>query len=204
MIRFVVGPDDSVVPDIAEKLPGRGLWVKADRAALDKAVAKSLFARAAKAPAKAHPELARQVEALLARKCLDLLGQAMGAGCVVLGSANVGALLRDAEAELLLEAEDGAEDGRRKVLGALKAGALTWDKRGQDATLVAGCFSAEELSLALGRENVIHAAVKAGGLTNRLLKDVRRLGGFRPLKPHSWASIRGGRRPPGDAPVSDA
>ena len=198
LIRFVVSPDGEIVPDLSEKLPGRGFWVTAQRKTLDQAVAKRHFSKAAKAQVRVPQDLSDQLEALLARRCLSLLGQAHGAGLIVLGGANVSALLRARGAVALIEAEDGQPDGRRKMLGALKAGVMTWQAETESADaepLVVGCLTSAQLSLALGRENVIHAALKEGGLSGRLLTELRRLGGFCPLRPTSWTKLSGANTP---------
>lgn len=183
MIRFVLSPEGEVVPDLAAKLPGRGAWVVADRAAIDAAAKKGLFARALEAPAKAPKDLADRIEALLQRRLLELLGQARGAGGLLLGSAQVQAAARAGEILALIEASDGAPDGRRKNIGALKAGGAYDPARPLDGALVVACFTSRELSLALGRENVVHAALPEGGLAVRFLAEARRLQGFRPLNP---------------------
>jgi hypothetical protein len=181
MIRFVLGPDGALVPDLAAKLPGRGAWVIADRAAIETAVKKGLFARALEAPAKAPDGLADLIEGLLARRLLELLGQARKAGTLLLGAANVQAAARGGKVAALIEAQDGAPDGRRKSLSALRAGGRFDPVRPMEGALLVACFSSQELSLALGRENVIHAALPEGGLAVRFLAEARRLHGFRPL-----------------------
>lgn len=205
LLRFVIGPDGQVLPDLNEKLPGRGLWVKAERAVLETAIKKRQFIKAAKGHVDVAKNLPDLIEDMLARRCLSLLGQAHGAGLVVLGGSNVGTLLRDGAALALIEAEDGQPDGRRKMLGALKAGQMNWlAPAGEAEPLIAGCFTSAQLSLALGRENVIHAALKDGGLSGRVLTELRRLGGFRPLRPASWAAPGGASASRGNASVSDA
>jgi len=183
MIRFALSPEGEVVPDLAAKLPGRGAWVVADRAAIETAAKKGLFARAFEAPAKAPPDLAARIEALLARRLLELLGQARGAGGLILGSAQVQGAARAGEVVALIEAADGAPDGRRKDIGALKAGGAYDPSRPMNGALIVACFKSAELSLALGRENVVHAALPEGGLAVRFLAEARRLHGFRPLNP---------------------
>ena len=205
LVRFVVGPDNNIVPDIAEKLPGRGLWVSADRTVLEQAIARKLFARAARAKVSVPIDLSDQVESLLARRCLDLLGQAHGAGQVVLGANSVHKLLRDAATDAVIQASDGSRDGRSKIFASLQAGHMLWgEEDGKAEPLVAGCFSCKELSLALGRENVIHAALKDGGFAGRILSELRRMGGFRPLRPVSWGAAQGDVAPGAKASVSDA
>ena len=172
-VRFVVGPEGHVVPDIESVLPGRGLWVKAERAVLEKAVAKNAFARAAKAPVTADADLPDRVERLLVRRMVGDLGLARKSGSLVLGFDNVMRALSERHPPaLLVEAADGAEDGRRKLRNA----ALN---QGVKVHIIHTLISAE-LALALGRENVIHAAVKPGRLAERLILEAARLEGFRP------------------------
>ncbi|HEY1629733.1 MAG TPA: RNA-binding protein [Rhizomicrobium sp.] len=165
LIRFVVGPDDAIVPDLAARLPGRGIWVTAERAAL----AKAPFAKAAKRKVKVQDDLADHVERLIVKRMQDDLGLAKRSGLVVSGfDSVVEAIDRVA---VLVEASDGAEDGRRKLLGAARS-------RNADPKVIDGLSSAE-ISVALGRENVIHAALKSGQLAERLVFEAGRLSGFR-------------------------
>lgn len=167
MLRFVVAPDNRLLPDLEARLPGRGLWLNARKDVLDKALDKRLFARAARAPVEAAPDLAATVERLLARRCLDLLGLARRAGQAVNGYDRVRAALEAGGAAVLLAAVDGAEDGRRKLAGL-----------GRDLPRIEA-FTAEELGAALGRGHAVHAAVGPGRLADRLIAEVRRLAGFR-------------------------
>ncbi len=173
LVRFAADPDGNVVPDVAVALPGRGMWVTATRAAVAAAVKKSLFAKSAKAPVKATADLPDRVERLLAGRMQADLGLARRSGALVLGFDNV---MRELDARqppaLLVEARDGAADGRRKLAGAARS-------RGLKIQTVE-CLTSAELSVALGRENVIHAAIKPGRLAERLIFDAGRLGGFRP------------------------
>jgi predicted RNA-binding protein YlxR (DUF448 family) len=172
-VRFVVGPDSQIVPDIEETLPGRGIWVKAERAAVAKAVAKNLFSRAAKADVKADAHLPDLVERLLVRRMTGDLGLARKSGALVFGFDNVErALSERVPPAVLIEASDGAADGRRKLRNASF-------NQGVKAHLIE-VLSSPELALALGRENVIHAAVKPGRLAERLILEAARLEGFRP------------------------
>jgi predicted RNA-binding protein YlxR (DUF448 family) len=178
LIRFVPGPDGVVVPDLARKLPGRGLWVAADRASVETAAKKGLFARAAKAKLSASPDLADQVEILLKRRLLSALGLARRAGDLTSGFERVSAAIVGGKAAWLIEASDGAADGRRK----LRAQA----RKQSRPPGVFGVFSTSELGLALGLENVIHTAFLAGRAADRWAQDVHRLSGFSPLLPESW------------------
>lgn len=172
LVRFVAGPDSEVVPDIAASLPGRGLWVKADRGCVSAASTRNLFSKAAKTPLKVSGNLADRVEALLVARMQADLGLARRAGQLALGFDNV---LRSLDQKpppaLLIEACDGAADGRRKLESAAAARAIKIE--------TIDALTGEELSLALGRENVVHAALKPGRLAERLIFDARRLGGFR-------------------------
>ena len=167
LVRFVVGPDDQVIPDVLEKLPGRGMWVIASRKAIDEAVKKGLFARAAKAPAKADPGLADQVEGILARRVVDMLSMGRKAGRAIAGLEKVKTWLIDEKAVVLLQASDGSERGKTAL-------------RPPDGpeTLI-DCLTSSELGMAFGRDTVVHAAMTKDGITNRVLYDAARLAGLR-------------------------
>jgi hypothetical protein len=167
LLRCVVGPDGAIVPDIEARLPGRGLWLLPRRDIVDKAVAKRVFARAARRPVVAPPELADRIEALLARRCRDAVGLARRAGLAVAGFERVSEAVRRGNAALLLLARDGAEAGHRRMAGAA---------RGIPSAAV---LDAEELSGAFGREMVGFAAIGPGPLCARLRIDLERLAGFR-------------------------
>ena len=186
LIRFVAAPDGSVAPDVARKLPGRGLWVEATRTAVDTAAAKGLFSRAAKTKLQAGPELSDLVERLLARRCLDGLGLARREGALVQGFEKTHVAIRSSKAAWLVEAKDGAADGRDKLMRATLAAPRPVE--------VCGAFQTEELGLALGLDNVIHLALLAGRRAERWTEDVHRLAGFRPLLPECWREeARNGR-----------
>ena len=178
LIRFVAGPDSTVYPDLARKLPGRGLWVAADRASVDAAVKKNMFARAAKAPLKPAADLSDMVEKLLAKRCLDQLGLARREGVLISGFEKSAAAIRGGKAAWMLEASDGSPDGRNKLIALAR--------HVSPAPKICGAFSADELSLALGLENAIHAVLLQGGRADRWTLEVQRLAGFRPLCPQSW------------------
>ncbi len=176
LLRFVADPDGIVVPDAAAKLPGRGLWVEASRKAVDKAVEKKLFSRAAKAPVSAAADLSARAEKALVARMLGDLGIARRSGALVLGFDNVLRTLEGAKPpKVLIEAFDGSSDGKRKLYAAAHRLGLPCE--------VIQCLTSAELGLALGRENVIHAAVQPGGLAERLTFDAERLSGFRERPP---------------------
>jgi predicted RNA-binding protein YlxR (DUF448 family)/ribosomal protein L30E len=172
LIRFVASPDGEVVPDVAAKLPGRGLWVEASRDAVNKAVEKKLFSRAAKAQVNAGADLAARAEKALVTRMLGDLGIARRSGQLVLGFDNVlRALEGPKPPKVLIEAFDGAKDGKRKLYAAAHRLELN--------CAVIESLTSAELGLALGRENVIHAAIQPGGFAERLTFDAERLSGFR-------------------------
>ena len=179
LIRFALGPADQLVPDIAAKLPGRGAWVSASRAAIDTARTKGGFARALKAPVKVNENLADLTEALLVRRCLDLLGLARRAGAVASGAFQVEATIRSKPLFVLIEANDGAQEGREKMM-ALHIG--LW---GRPPAAVA-CFDSADLGMALGRDRVIHACLLQERLALAWAAEIGRLAGFRAIVPSSW------------------
>jgi predicted RNA-binding protein YlxR (DUF448 family) len=157
LIRFVGGPDGSVVPDIRAKLPGRGVWVSLSREAVAGAVKKNAFARGLKQPVTPAADLPDQVAARLKEAALGRLGLARKAGAVVAGCAKVEAAVAKDKLAAIIFAAEAAEDGRRKIGQALRR------RFGPDpAVPVIRLFGAAELGLAMGRGDVIHAAVLQG------------------------------------------
>ena len=166
LIRFVVSPDGEIAPDILEKLPGRGIWISAERDAIEKAVAKKLFARAAKAPVRVPDDLVDRVEAGLARRLSDLIALKRKAGEAVAGFEKVKAWLAAGNVAVLLQATDGSERGKTKL----------WTPTGARYFSV---LTARELGLAFGRQSVIHGALAAGGLAPRVVEGAAKLQGLR-------------------------
>ena len=172
LIRFVVSPDGEIVPDVAAVLPGRGIWVEASAKALAVAIKKNLFAKAAKAQVKVAADIAAKVEQQLVSRMQADLGLAKRSGQIVFGFDTVtGEIKSETPPALLLEASDGAADGKRKVFAAAHARGLKIQ--------TAECLTSAEIGVAVGRENVIHAALKSGRLQERLSFDAKRLSGFR-------------------------
>lgn len=173
LIRFVVGPDHSLVADLAEKLPGRGFWVKADRQILEQGLSKGklqgAISRQVKASVAIAPDMADRIERGLALRLCDFIGLANRAGQIVFGHEKVRDLLRRKGAAALLTAADASEDQTAKLTAlAPEVHQIRILRR-------------SELSLALGRENVVHAALKTGGIVRRIEIDAKRLAGFRDL-----------------------
>ena len=163
MIRFVIDPEGRVTPDLKERLPGRGLWVTATRGALDQAVARHAFSKAAKQSVKVAPDLAERVAELAKREVAELLGLARKSGQLVAGFEKVEAALRAGKVRVLVAASDGAEDGRGKLARLAGSGVE-----------ICAPLTAAELAQALGREHAVHAAIKAGGIAEKTIIAARR------------------------------
>jgi predicted RNA-binding protein YlxR (DUF448 family) len=173
LIRFVLGPDGGVVPDLREKLPGRGVWLTAAHDVVADAAKKNVFARALKTQAKAAPDLAELVDRLLAEAALQAFALANKAGEVTFGHAKVEEALAKARVLALVHAREAAEDGCRKLDGKARAAR-------DGASLPAICsLGTDELGLASGRTNVIHAALIQGGAARRFLAAAQRLERYR-------------------------
>jgi len=166
LIRFVAGPDGRIAPDIAGKLPGRGVWVAADRAALEKAVAKNLFARALKQPVTVPDGLVPMIEAQLAERVVNLISLARKGGQAVTGYERVKDWLAGDAARVLIQAADGSERGKSKLSTPYGGDYIGW-------------LTGEELGRAFGRQTAIHAALGDGGLAQRVVKEAARLKGLR-------------------------
>ena len=175
LLRFVAGPDMSVVPDLKRNLPGRGCWVTAERIHVDKAAGRNLFARALKAKVTPPADLGDMVDRLMAQSALGSLGLARKAGQVVMGAAKVDAAVRSGRAAVVLHAQEASPDGVRKIDQARRA---TFHLGGPDIPAFK-LFSEAELGLALGGTNVIHAAVLAQDAGKAVVKRVVALDRYR-------------------------
>ena len=179
LIRFVVGPDNTVVPDLAGKLPGRGFYVEAKRSSLELAVKKNLFARGAKQAVTVPEGLLELVETGLLKRVQNGLGLARKGGTAVAGYEKVKGWLNDEHARVLFQAVDGSSRGKSKLRGTGRKNSYF------------DCLSADELGLAFGREHVIHAALAAGGLTKRVVEDALKLSGIRKASDDGTAHLKG-------------
>lgn len=175
MIRFVVGPAGEAVPDVKRKLPGRGVWITASRAAIEEAVKRNVFARGFKRNVRVAGDLAAQVERLLERAAFDALAIAAKAGCVVGGFAKVETALGRDDILALIHAADGSAQGKRKLDAALHRNS---DIKPREIAVI-DTFSGSQLDLALNRSNVVHAALLAGPGSDTFLARVMRLARFR-------------------------
>ncbi|MBC6438558.1 MAG: RNA-binding protein [Rhodobacteraceae bacterium] len=162
LIRFVADPEGRIVPDLLERLPGRGCWVNADKSALELAVKKRLFSRGAKRQVMVPGDLLTQVEQGLVSRVTDLIALCRKAGCAVAGFEKVKSWLAEGRAVVLLQAADGSVRGKSRL----------WPPEGGRFF---GCLTAAELGLAFGRQNVVHGALRSGGLTPRVVEEVARL-----------------------------
>jgi predicted RNA-binding protein YlxR (DUF448 family) len=167
MIRFVVGPDRTLVADLDQRLPGRGLWLEARKDILAEAASGRHFSRALRGPVEVPPDLVRRVEAGLAMRCGNLIGLARRAGVAVAGFEKTRSALKNGAACLLISARDGAADGRGKLV-ALASGIARAE--GLDAV---------ELGAVFGREGVVHVAVTDSRFAQRINVELARLEGVR-------------------------
>jgi predicted RNA-binding protein YlxR (DUF448 family) len=175
MVRFVVASTGEVVADLKRKLPGRGLWITATRDAIAQAVRRNVFARGFKRDVRVAADLADATEKLMERAALDALAIAGKAGLVATGFAKVEAALAKGEAVALIQAKDGASDGRRK----LSAAAAHRNEDRDRKIVVIEDFSGTQLDLALNRPNVVHAALLAGPGSETFLARAARYVRFR-------------------------
>ena len=170
LLRCVVAPDGTLVPDATEHLPGRGYWVTAARPVIETALKKRSFEKAAGGGVTVPADLADLAAAQVERQCLALLGLARRAGQVVTGQDRVSALVERGEAALQFEASDSAAVGRRRGYDNFPGE--------RDVPLVT-LFDRDQLSTALGGPNVVHAALRRGGMAERILRETTRLGALR-------------------------
>ncbi len=173
LVRFAIAPDDTIVPDVKARAPGRGLWVRADRSVLEAAIKKRSFARAAKAKVQVPDDLSARTEEALARAALDLLGLAKRSGELLCGFDQVRGVLQNRRPACLVEASDGAEDGRRKLA------ALADGKWGGVPMVTA--FTQRQMGACIGRAESTHMALLPGGLAEQFMFHAERLCAFRLL-----------------------
>lgn len=180
LIRIALGPDNAVVPDLSARLPGRGAWVSAERSLIERAVKKGAFNRAFSGAVTVPEDFAGLIERLLAERALNLLGLARRSGDLAAGLDAVRLALKAARLAWRIEASDGAADGRSKLDRLAKA---AWGD-----VPVAGCFTAEEIGLALGRGPVVHAAMSEGPQARAFTTVMGKLSGFRAIDPAAPAA----------------
>jgi predicted RNA-binding protein YlxR (DUF448 family) len=165
MIRFVLGPDRVLVPDLEGRLPGRGMWLSARADVLERAAQRGAFARAARGPVHLPPDLRARIEDGLRRRVRDLIGFARRGGQAVCGREAVREWLQAGKAGLLVEASDGSPAERARLLGGR-------------AVPVVAPLPAGQLGGVFGREHVVHVAIAPGRLAEAIATEAARLGGF--------------------------
>jgi len=175
LIRFVLSPDGIVVPDLESRLPGRGVWITCDRTVVEKAIATHAFSKSLKVKAEAPPDLADRVDALILKRVSGALSLANKAGLAVAGFEKVFAALEKGTVRAILHGADAAADGRSKIDRKYKA--IQAD-RGLAAEVV-NVLTIAQMSLAIGRGSVVHAALTSGGLSDRFLAEAERLSRYR-------------------------
>lgn len=173
MIRFVLAPDGTVTPDLKRRLPGRGVWITASAGVVAQALKRRAFDRGFKGKATVPADLPEQIDRLMEADCLQRLSLANKAGLVTTGFAKVEAAIAAGDTIAILHAADGGQDGKRKIGQALRR------RFGDAAPPEMECFGSAQLDLALGRTNVIHAALRAGPASAALLESMKRLQVYR-------------------------
>jgi len=186
LLRFVLGPgndkkdgDDTpnnmvapmVVPDLKEKLPGRGVWVTCSKSCVEEAIKKNLFSRAFKAKCQLPDDLLQTIEALLEKRCLNALSLAKKSGQVITGFEKVSSAMSKSSLDVLIEASDGAKDGQNKL--EKKFIAIFADGK------IIKLFTSAQMDMAFGGTNVIHAAITHGNMTQSVLAAVEKLAKYR-------------------------
>ena len=167
LIRFVVSPQGEVVPDLKRKLPGRGMWVSASRQAVAEAARRNQFSKGFKRQLRVTPTLSADTEALLVRGTIEALAMTAKAGQVVSGFSKVEGAIEQRQVRALIHASDGAADGIRKLDALIRSNAVD---HGESREIpVVTVLTSEQLDLALGRSNVIHAALLAGPASKTFL-----------------------------------
>lgn len=165
MIRFVLGPDRQVVPDLAARLPGRGMWLSARADVIETARAKGAFARAARGPVTVPPDLPEMLRAGLSRRVLDCLGLARRAGQATAGFAKAREWVAQGRAAGVVQAADGSVDERARLLSGARDLWVAWP------------MPAAALGAVFGRDHVVHVAVAPGRLAGALRQEIERLAG---------------------------
>ena len=167
MLRFVIGPDDEVVPDLDARLPGRGIWLSPSRDVVKAAVKRNAFAKSVRGRAVVSDDLPDRVEALLVKRCIEGVALARRANQAVAGFEKVKAWLVGGKAALVLAACDGAQDGRGKISNLARG------------ICVCAGLTSQELAIPFARGTTVHVAIAPGGLADRLKRDLARLEGLR-------------------------
>lgn len=175
LIRFVAAPDGAITPDLQRRLPGRGVWITADRTSLETAVKSKAFARSLKKPVEVAPGLPDLVQTLLVKRAIETLSLASKAGAAISGFDKVDEAVGKGDIALLVHGTEAAKDGRGKLDRKFLA---VQQDRGRTASIFDD-LTIEQLSLAMGRSNVVHAALIYGGVTDKFTIEAGRLRRYR-------------------------
>ena len=175
LIRFVEGPNATIYPDLAKKLPGRGVWITVERPQLERAIKQNAFSKSLKKQIKIPTDLADQVDRLLEGRAINSLSMAKKAGVVVTGSAKIDGALEKASVAVLLHGTDAAQDGRSKLDRKFLAISAANSRQARIFALL----TIEQMSLAIGGQNVVHAAINHGGAAEKFVAEAGRLTRFR-------------------------
>lgn len=178
MIRFVLDPQNRVVPDLKRKLPGRGVWVTAHKQMIEEAIAKDHFQRGFKAQVVVDYSLTQLIEDLFKQSTLGLLGLARKSGSVVTGQAKANDAVRAGAASIVLHATDAANDGTKKLDAAIRS----LEEDDEEIPSVFKCFSSDELDAALGNVNTMHLAILSGGIAENLEAILIKLNAFQEIQ----------------------
>jgi len=181
-LRFVAGPDGTIVPDVGRRLPGRGVWLTGSRAVVIEAARKGAFQRSLKRPVAVPDGLADLVEHLLVKRAIEALSLANKAGLATTGFTKVEIAVQRGGCAFLLHASDAAADGVEKLdrrFATALAAATLGTKENSAKLRIVDCLSSAELSLAIGRSNVVHAALARGGAATRFSREAERLQRYR-------------------------
>ena len=170
MIRFVIGPEENVVPDVFCKLPGRGMWVGSNKSSLEKALKKNLFSSILRKPVKIDPNLDQNVQRFVLNKLINLISLARKANQAVAGFEKTKSQLELGKAKLLIQAFDGSAREKSRLR----------PPNGENSLI--NCLNMQELGLAFSKENVIHATILNGGLSKGISQEALRLAGLREIK----------------------
>lgn len=192
MTRFVLSPDNIVVPDVRGKLPGRGVWVTTNKAALEMVVKNGSFARGFKTKVNVPEDLVAQTAELYRRQLAELLSLTKKSGVVVLGFDQVRKAAGGQALGWRIEARDGAEDGRGKIRSLARA--ICYEMELPLPGVIA-CFTASELGQLFGRDSITHAAIPRGRLSKKIGYVTDKLLGFEPLIPVDWPDFEHENRP---------
>ncbi|UNE54569.1 RNA-binding protein [Bartonella machadoae] len=185
LIRFVIGPNNQIVPDLKSNLPGRGVWISACHSAIEAAIKQNAFKKSFKTDVEVSPNLAHIVDTLLLKTALSNLSMARKAGAVVMGATKVDAAIRSGQALLVLHAKETKEDGKRKIAQAIHTIQQQTNRKIKTISL----FTSDEMRVAFGANPVMHAALLDTKAATGFLKTIHKLLAYRDDKHNKLGEI---------------